>query len=175
MITETSKMMKLIILCILHRVDMPISNSQISNYMLENDYTDYFKIQVIMGELIDDGFVFSRKTRNRTFYGLTPAGKESYEVLTGELSQKIRDDVDEYIKTHQMQISEENNVRSSYVETGLGAWDVNLSIDESGERIFEINVKVYSEEEASRICSAWQHKSEELYPMFFEKLLSRNA
>ncbi len=172
---ETGKVIKLTILYILNRVDAPISNSQITNYMLENDFTDYFTIQQLMGELIDDGFVWSKTVRNRTFYSLSDSGKESFIALSSELSRKIRDDADNYIKKNAMKIREESDVGSTYVETSLGTYDVNLFIDEAGERIFEINMIVGDKEKAARMCSAWQKKSEELYPLVFEKLLSRGA
>jgi len=169
--SETGKVIKLTIMYILNRVDMPISNSQITNYMLENDYTDYFTIQQFMGELIDDGFVWSKTVRNRTFYSLSDSGKESFDVLSSELSQKIRDDVDEYIRKNAMKIREESDVGSTYIETSLGTYDVHLFIDEAGERIFEIHLIVPDREKAKRMCSAWAKKSEELYPLVFEKLL----
>ncbi|MCR5520841.1 MAG: DUF4364 family protein [Lachnospiraceae bacterium] len=170
---ETGKVIKLTILYILNRVDAPISNSQITNYMLENDFTDYFTIQQLMGELIDDGFVWSRTVRNRTFYSLSDTGKESFKALESELSQNIREDADGYIKKNAMKIREESDVGSTYVETSLGAYDVTLFIDEAGERIFQISMIVPDREKAKRMCSAWQRKSEELYPLVMEKLLSK--
>ncbi len=172
MTAETGKVIKLTILYILSRVDVPISNSQITNYMLENDFTDYFTIQQLMGELIDDGFVWKKTVRNRTFYSLTDSGKESFMALSADLSQKIRDDADAYIKKNAMKIREESEVGSTYVETSLGTYNVNLFIDEAGERIFEINVIVADKEKARKMCAAWVRKSEELYPLVFEKLLS---
>ncbi len=170
--SETGKVIKLTILYILSRVDTPISNSQITNYVLENDFTDYFTIQSLMGELIDDGFVWKKTVRNRTFYSLSDSGRESFQALSGELSQKIRDDADEYIKKNAMKIREESDVGSTYVETSLGTYNVHLYIDEAGERIFEIGMIVADKEKAQRMCAAWQKKSEELYPLVFEKLLT---
>jgi len=175
MTAETGKVIKLTIMYILSRVDVPISNSQITNYMLENDFTDYFTIQQLMGELIDDGFVWSKTVRNRTFYSLSDVGVESFDVLSSELSQNIRDDADEYIKKNAMKIREESDVGSTYVETSLGTYNVNLFIDEAGERIFEISLIVADKEKAQRMCSAWQKKSEELYPLVFEKLLTKKT
>lgn len=170
---ETGKVIKLTILYILKRVDAPVSNSQITNYMLENDFTDYFTLQSLMGELIDDGFVWSRTVRNRTFYSLSDSGRESFKALSSELSQKIRDDADEYIKKNSMKIREESDIGSTFVETSLGTYDVDLYIDEAGERIFEIGIVVADREKAKRMCAAWQKKSEELYPLVLEKLLGK--
>ncbi|MCR4721813.1 MAG: DUF4364 family protein [Lachnospiraceae bacterium] len=168
---ETGKVIKLTIMYILNRVDAPISNSQITNYMLENDFTDYFTIQQLLGELLDDGFIWSKAVRNRTFYSLSDSGKESFKALSSELSQKIRDDADEYIRKNAMKIREESDVGSTYMETSLGTYNVNLYIDEAGERIFEIGMIVGDKGKAERMCASWARKSEELYPLVMEKLL----
>lgn len=172
MTQETSKIIKLSILYILYKVDYPISNSQISNYMLENDYTDFFSIQALMGELIDDEFVSFETVRNRTFYKLTPLGRDSLLALMQELSIKIREDIDAYIKANRMKMREEVDVRGNYVASSLGTYNVNLYIDEAGERIFEINLVVPDEEKANKMCATWQKKSADLYPIIIDTLLS---
>ena len=42
---ETFKLYKLIILFMLDRVDFPLTNSQISDFVLDEGYTTYFKLQ----------------------------------------------------------------------------------------------------------------------------------
>ena len=38
---------KLTILNMLDKVDFPLTNTQISNFFLEQDYTDYFRVQQV--------------------------------------------------------------------------------------------------------------------------------
>ena len=54
----------------LDRVDFPLSNSQISDFMLNKEYTTYFKLQQALSELIDAGFIQEEPIRNRTLYNL---------------------------------------------------------------------------------------------------------
>lgn len=42
---------KLIILDILSRVDFPLTNAQVSDFILEKEYADYFEIQQALSEL----------------------------------------------------------------------------------------------------------------------------
>lgn len=172
MTQETSKIIKLSILYILYRVDYPISNTQIINYMLENDYSDFFSIEALIGELKDDDFVSAETVRNRTFFKLTPMGRDSLLALLPDLSMNIRDDIDNYIRANRMKMREEVDVRGNYVASSLGTYNVNLYIDEAGERIFEINLVAPDEEKASKMCATWQRKSAEIYPLIFDKLLS---
>ena len=42
--TSTFKLYKLIILYMLNKVDFPLTNSQISEFILDEGYTTYFKL-----------------------------------------------------------------------------------------------------------------------------------
>ena len=53
---ETFKLYKLIILCMLDQVDFPLTNSQISEFILDEGYTTYFKLQQALSELLSSGF-----------------------------------------------------------------------------------------------------------------------
>ena len=44
---------KLTILNMLDKVDFPLTNTQISNFFLEQDYTDYFRVQQVLSDLED--------------------------------------------------------------------------------------------------------------------------
>ena len=65
---EAFKLYKLIILYMLDKVDFPLTNSQISEFILNEGYTTYFKLQQALSELLDSGFIREESTHTRTFY-----------------------------------------------------------------------------------------------------------
>ena len=67
----TFKLYKLIILYILNKVDFPLTNSQISEFILDEGYTTYFKLQQAIAELVESGFIREESTHSRTFYHIT--------------------------------------------------------------------------------------------------------
>ena len=44
---------KLTILYMLDKAGFPLSNTQISNFFLEKEYTDYFRVQEVIGDLLN--------------------------------------------------------------------------------------------------------------------------
>ena len=48
------KLYKLIILYMLNCIDFPLTNTQISDFILEQGYTDYFKLHQTIGELVEE-------------------------------------------------------------------------------------------------------------------------
>ena len=41
----------------LNQVDFPLTNSQISEFILDKGYTTYFKLQQALSELLESGFI----------------------------------------------------------------------------------------------------------------------
>lgn len=78
---EAFKLYKLIILYMLDKVDFPLTNSQISEFILNEGYTTYFKLQQALSELLDSGFIREESTHTRTFYHLTEEGEETIITL----------------------------------------------------------------------------------------------
>ena len=76
MALEAETLYKLIIMHMLNKVEFPLTNSQISQFFLENEYTNYFTVQKSLSELIEDGFVFLNINRNTSYYHLTSEGRE---------------------------------------------------------------------------------------------------
>ena len=54
MAIETETLYKLMIMHMLNKVEFPLTNSQISQFFLENEYTNYFTVQKSLSELIED-------------------------------------------------------------------------------------------------------------------------
>ena len=65
--TSTFKLYKLIILYMLNKVDFPLTNSQISEFILDEGYTTYFKLQQALSERPESGFIREESPHSRTF------------------------------------------------------------------------------------------------------------
>lgn len=171
MLKETSMLYKLTILYLLNRVEYPISGNSLSNYLLDNDFTDYFNLQQIMGELIDDGYVLKTNARNKTLYTITDEGRATIRLLDRELSPSMKSAVDEYLRRNDMQLKDDISVMATYYQESLSRFISNMYIEEAGEKIMELNIAAPTEAEAEKICAHWYNASETLYPVIMKELL----
>ena len=57
MSTDATTLYKLMVLYMLDKVNFPLSNSQIADFMLDRQYTNYFTLQEVLSSLASDGFV----------------------------------------------------------------------------------------------------------------------
>ena len=59
---------KMTVLTMLDKVDFPLSNTQLSNFFLEQNYTDYFTVQQVISGLLDSELIRFESTHNNTQY-----------------------------------------------------------------------------------------------------------
>ena len=104
-------------------------------------------------------------------YSITGEGRNVLRLLSGEISQSMKEDIDLYIKENKFSIHEDYSVRSKYYQFGLDQYISNLCIEENGTTILEMNVTSSTEASATRICSNWKSASEDLYPLLIGRLL----
>ena len=97
MIEKTSTLYKMIVLYMLERVDFPLSNTQITSFFLDNDYTTYFHVQQTINELLDSRLIQKKKQGNSTCYMMTETGKETLSYFGKNLSDQIRGEIEQYL------------------------------------------------------------------------------
>ena len=95
---ETNKIYKLATLYMLSKVDMPITTNRLSFYLLKNNYTDYFTFQQGVGELLNDGWLDTSTSQGKTLYRITPEGRDALSLLSNEISEDMKRDIESYIK-----------------------------------------------------------------------------
>ena len=167
------RLYKLIILYMLNKVEFPLSNAQISDFILDKDYTDYFHIQQALSELSDASFLTTETRRNSSFLRITDAGREVLDFCKNEISDKIKDEIDEYLKKHNYQFREEaSNIATYYQSSKPNEYIAHCLVKEGDSNLIELNLAVSSEKEAEIICNHWKEKSQEIYAYTIQTLLA---
>ena len=75
--SEPFTLYKLIILYMLQKVDFPLTNSQISEFILDRGYTTYFTLQSVLSELAESDMIRQEIILNSSYYSLTESGEEA--------------------------------------------------------------------------------------------------
>lgn len=65
----------------LQKVDFPLTNSQISEFVLDKEYTNYFTLQQALSEMENANLIRLEKEHSRTFYHLTEEGAETIQFF----------------------------------------------------------------------------------------------
>lgn len=163
---------KLIILYMLAKVDFPLTTSQISDFILEKEYTTFLSLQQAIGELTDTGLITSQTIRNRTHLSITPEGLDTLNFFRGNINEGIRNDIDEFFHQNEFSLRNDVSILSDYHKNASGEYSAHLIAKDHGIDLVNITLSVPSEETAISICDNWQSKNQDIYQYLIRQLFS---
>ena len=154
--TDAMTLYKLIILFILDKVDFSLTNAQLTNLILEKEYTNFFNIQTAINELEEAGLIKGETIRNSSYFVITPEGTETLSFFNREISDAIKNEILDYLKVNRYELREEVSTVSDYYEAKKGEYIANCFVREGDSKIVEVSLNVPTEEEAALICKNWK-------------------
>jgi len=172
MATDASTLYKLMLLYLMDKVDFEMTNAQLTEFILENRYTNYFHIQSALSELVEEDLCRSKKAHNSTYYKITGMGRQTLGFFKKSISETIRNEMDEYLRERAYDMREESSIRCDYLREGPEEYLVRCTIKENRSNLIDLTVNVPSEEEARKVCNAWKKKSTEVYSFIMKTLLT---
>ena len=89
---------KLIVLYMAKHATQALTNSQISEFILDREYTDYFQLQKVLSELTETELLHKRTITNSSYYELTEEGRKTLSYFEKDISQDIKNEVKEYLE-----------------------------------------------------------------------------
>ncbi|MFV0361736.1 MAG: DUF4364 family protein [Suipraeoptans sp.] len=168
---DTFKLYKLIILYMLNKVDFPLTTSQISEFIVTREYTTFFKMNQALSELRESGFLREETTHNRTIYHLNDEGAETIRFFKNEIPNPIQDDINKYLRERKFDLKSEVSIKSDYYKNENNEYTAHCSITEQKAPVIDLSLSVPSKDEAEKIASNWESKSDEIYSFLIKKLL----
>lgn len=170
MIESTFTLYKLIILYMLQKVNFPLTNAQISDFILDRGYTNYFHLQQAISEMLDTHLVEVETIRNTSYYQMTEEGRHTLEFFGKEISSEIRDDIDQYLKEHSYELRNEVSTIADYYKNTRQEYEVRCQVREQNSNLIDLTLTVPSEKAANAICNNWKSKSQAVYSFLMKTL-----
>ena len=87
MLSDPITLYKLMILYMLDHVNFPLTNSQLTDFFLDHEYTTYFTLQQALNELKEAGLIRMESTHNSSRYEMTLS--PSSETISPRRSSRI--------------------------------------------------------------------------------------
>ena len=147
----------------LNRVKFPITTAQISNYILEKEYTNFLTLQQVISELAEANLINAHTVNNRTHLQITEEGRETLYYFDNRINDIIKTEINEYFHDNEFDLREEVSVLSNYYKSTSGEYETHLIAKERENNLLEIKLSVPTREVAESICDNWQKKNQELY------------
>ena len=162
---------KLIILYILDKIKMDLTNSQITQVVLETEIMNYFSLQQFLSQLMESKFLTTYKESNREYYSLTQKGLEILEYFLARIPANSTIKIDEYILNNKESLLSDTQVKSSFVKQSDNEFIVNLRVIENQTNLIDLNLNVSSEKQAKLICNNWKNNASYMYAEVIDLLI----
>lgn len=169
--SELFTLYKLVILYMLNKVDFPLTGSQISSFLLEKGYTDYFTLQQAFSEIQEAGLVRIETIRNTTQYLLTDSGRETLGYFCDRIPKAIQEDAKQYLQEHKMELRSEVSVTADYYLTTGKEYAVRCRVKEKESDLIDLTLTVPDKDEAAAICRNWKDKCQSVYQFLMTELM----
>ena len=153
---------KLTILNMLDKVDFPLSNTQLTDFFLEHEYTDYFRVQQVISDLLDAELIRTESTHNNTHYYITAAGKETLNLLKDKISDAIELDIINYFAENKLELRNDNSIIADYYRTPNRDFAVRCQYRQKDTNLIDLTLTVKTKEQAEAICKNWKRQTEEV-------------
>ena len=170
MLQDPLTLYKLIVLYMLNRVSFPLTTAQISDFILDKDYTNFLTLQQVINELTEAGLIEGQTIRNRTHLDITDEGRETLQFFENRISDAIKADANEYLRKNEFTLRNEVSVIGDYYKSTSGEYEAHLVAKDRGINLIDITLSVPIEEMAASICDNWQKKNQEIYKYLIEQL-----
>lgn len=154
----------------LDRVEFPITTAQISNYILEKEYTNFLTLQQVISELTETGLIDTRTANNRTLLSLTEEGRETLYFFENRINETIKQEINTYFHENEFTLREEVSVLGNYYKSISGDYEVHLIAKERDTNLIELKLSVPVRETAESICDNWQKKNQDIYQYLIKQL-----
>ncbi len=154
---------KLIILYMLNRASFPLTVAQISDFILDKDYTTFLTLQQGISDLKEAEMITSHSIGNRTHLTITPEGEQTLHYFENRITDAIKNDVIHFLKENEITLRNEVSVQGDYYKSTTGEYEARLVAKERGINLVDITLSVPTEEMAASICDNWQMCNQEVY------------
>lgn len=171
MLSEPMTLYKLMILYMLKQVNFPLTNSQLSDFFLDHEYTTYFTLQQALNELLESGLIRMETLHNSSRYEITKEGEDTLGFFGKKISPAIIEDIDEYLKENRFRLRNEVGVVADYFKSTNQDYTVHCEVREGKSILIDLNIAVPDKEQAESMCSQWREKSQTIYAFVMKTLM----
>ncbi|WP_026486026.1 DUF4364 family protein [Caldanaerobius polysaccharolyticus] len=159
---------KLLILYVLQRAGLPLSNEQISEIMMDTESMNYFLLQQFLGELQSSEHLFF-DTKKSCYY-ITPKGTNTLNLFLHLIDEDKRKRLDRYIVINRERFKRELQITADYKQIAKDQFIVTCKVEENNITLIELKLNVVTKEQAKLLCSKWNNKAQKIYANVIREL-----
>ncbi len=168
---ELDTMYRIMILYMLDKVEYPLTNTQITNFILEKDYTNYFTVQQTLSDLLSSDLIIAESTHSNTRYRITDEGMQTLRFFEDKVSSEIKEDILTYLREHNYELKQETAVYADFFKATGSGYQVRCRIKEKETSVIDLTLTVQTRQQAEAVCANWKEESADVYALLMDTLM----
>ncbi|MGL5380410.1 DUF4364 family protein [Clostridium sp.] len=166
---------KLLVLYVIKSLKHPITNAQLTEIILENNFINYFTLQQYVSELITSEFLKYDVINDKNLITITEKGASVLSFFADRISTMKKKIIDDYLLAMMDSIKKELTIHSDYTLGKEDTFVVNLQALESESLLIDLKVSVPSKKQAVSLCNRWKSDPSDIYTKIMNALFSDNS
>ncbi len=162
---------KLLLLHIFEKIKFPISNMQLTQIVLENNFMNYFTLQQYLVELMTSNLLKTTIENGKDRLTISEEGKKVLSLFQNRITNNKLKQLNDYIENQIVSIKKELTVTADYTIENNNSYLVNLVASENNTTLFDLKVSVASNKQARELCFKWKSNSSDLYNKIVKLLI----
>lgn len=170
--TEIEVRDKLTILMLIHELETPITNEEITNLVLDANLLNYITMQHFLTELCELSMLEQIPQDQKQHYLLTENGRVALDFFKARIPQHIQDKVMKTVAKYKATLPVETQIQAHYTKIADDQYEVHLSISENKAPMMSMTLTALSDKHAEEICKRWHESSSTKYGEILNLLIS---
>ncbi len=154
---------KLLLLYIFERFSIPLTNTQITEFIMEKEYLNYFSLQQYLTELVSSGLLEYNINEENDSYILTQKGMSALRYFKNRLSDQLIDEIQRAVEQKKKHLLKEMQIIADFTKKKENEYIVDMKAIENNTSLIELKLNVASNKQAKQICEKWKKEAPEIY------------
>ncbi|MDR1663433.1 MAG: DUF4364 family protein [Clostridiales bacterium] len=155
---------KLLLLYLIRKMELSLSRSQITEYVRQAEYMDYYTLQQTLAEMVEGGYLEMQQEDNATRYSITGDGQQTLEYFEKHIPLSVRTKINNFVRDNRRNIKREyENTASYFPNNENGDYTVKCGVYEDERVLMELVVTVDTRDQAKQIQTNWKTNAKFLY------------
>ena len=167
---------KLMILYLVDKIDIPITNAQITDFFVAENLLTYFDLQQLLAKMVEDGYLDKTVENNSARYSITDMGAQTLEYLEKRIVQSVRSKINVFVSENLRVIKKAYEVTATYFyDHPTREFIVKCGTYDGETTLMEISLSVVTRDQAKLICRNWKTNVNQLYGKFLDLLVKEEV
>ena len=155
---------KVILLYLIDKMDIPLSNSQIIEFAVTETNMNHFSVQQHLTEMVSQGYLDLTQDNSTLRYTVTEDGSQTLDVFIKNISLPIKNKIIKYVAENRKIAKQDFEITANhFYDYNVNEYIVKCGVYEDEIMLMELNMSVVSKEQALNICNNWKHNVTHIY------------